>query len=64
MSTTELAQKYLGGEKLRQIGIDNDDKTSFSKGNRMIYEAVVSFQLSGESQELLFDEVERLDKSK
>ena len=62
MSLKEIARKYLEGERQREKGIKEDDKSLYSRGSGLIFEAVNEFQKSGESQEILFGEVERLSK--
>jgi predicted transcriptional regulator len=62
MELTKIAQQYLDGERLRVQSIREQDKKLWEKANTMMYQAVKDFQKMKESQEILFLEVERLDK--
>lgn len=62
MDLTKIAQRYLDGERLKTKSIADQDRELYMKAEGMLYQAVKEFQKSKQSQEILFDEVERLDK--
>lgn len=64
MEMSNIAQRYLDGERLRTKSIAEQDHEMWHKGNGMMYQAVKEFQKSKQSQEILFAEVEKLDKKK
>lgn len=62
MELTKIAQRYLDGERLRTQSIRDQDHKKWHTGNGMMYQAIKEFQKSKQSQEILFAEVEKLDK--
>lgn len=64
MDLEKVAQRYLDGERLRVQSIAEKDSEMWHKGNGMMHGAVKEFQKSKQSQEILFAEVEKLDKRK
>lgn len=62
MELEKIAQRYLDGERLRTQSIAQQDNEMWHNANGMMYGAIKEFQKTKQSQEILFAEVEKLDK--
>lgn len=59
---TRAVHKYVEGEKLREKGWKTGNDVDVFQGNIFLAEGVKEFQKHGETQEILFDRVDKIRK--